>query len=473
MRFKRLLILLLSGTCWLSARAQSPWEAVPSAPNYFTDIPAGNVTDFKSPQPNVVWGMFTKAPVRGFYSSTVMRTTDNGQTWEQQQVAGGTFTTPASGTFAGNLFALNDQRAWLITRDAVSGTRTLLRTTAGPANFSVVAAALPAAFDRVYFFTPTTGVAFVATAPGSSWQIYRTTDGGSTWTMVANTPQAVLGGSAGSNEALLSTYTLLGNSLWLSTSGNSILRTTDAGLTWSSTPSGISLTGLSFRDGLHGLAFGNVAGSGYDPVPGTERLLRTSDGGTSWTPVVTQGPVRSRVLTAIPGSAGVYVSWGSYSIDSNYRLVGANLSISRDEGSTWQSIIADENLRYSQLAASEDGKLWLATEFDYSPGRSTYNQYMIMRYKGPAVLKSVSAQKVLALSLYPNPTTGVVQLAAPAVGGEQLTVYDLAGRVQQTQQLQKGQQQLDLSDRAAGVYQILLTTRQGQRYTEKLLVTAQ
>ncbi|UOQ55445.1 T9SS type A sorting domain-containing protein [Hymenobacter cellulosivorans] len=465
MKFRQVLILLVGSTPFFSATAQSPWEAVPNAPNYFTDIPGGDVSGFKSPQPNVVWGMFTKAPVRGYYNSTVLRTTDNGQTWQEHEVAAGSFTTPPAGSFAENLFALDDQRAWVITQNAVSATRTLLRTTAGPANFSVVSAALPAAFDHIYFFTPTTGVAFVATAAGSNWQIYRTTDGGSTWTSVATTIQAT-----GSKESVTPSYALIGNSLWLGTTANTILRTTDAGLTWSATRSGIKLTGLTFRDGVHGIAFGTAGGS--NTGSGTERLLRTSDGGASWNPVTPQGPVRSQLLTAIPGSGGTYVSWGYYSVSPNYRLVGSDFSISKDEGATWQSIIADENIRYAQLAPSTDGMLWLATSFDYSPGRYTYNQYMIMRYKGGSVLKAASPQKVLALGLYPNPTTGVVQLAAPAAGGEQITVYDLAGRVQQTQQLLKGQQQLDLSGRAAGMYQIILSTSQGQRYAQKLLLTA-
>lgn len=467
--------ILLAGLCAVgalsTASAQTPWAADPSIPNLYT---SGNYLSMRmssAPQPGAFWMMGEIFSGHGTYNSYVVRTTNNGQTWDNPLLVTGGNTgglnTSASGYFGRNMYALDAETAWLIDEEAaLAGHFRLLKTSSGPRNFSVVAPTLPAPFDQVFFFDATTGVAVAPSAAGGSWKLYRTTDAGATWALVPNAP---LVGAA--TDRLLNTnanFARLGSNLWFGTEKGAILHTADRGLTWSSQNSGLKLSGVTFRDAQHGLAYGFAPGS-VAKQSKTDRLLRTTDGGQTWMPVTTQGPLRALTVTAIPGSAGTYLSSGYYQLQNDR---DAAVSFSTDEGTTWQAIALGESIDYLQLTASSPEQIWLTADTDLTNSPFVTNQRSLRRYAGPALVMAAKQATPAALSLYPNPTSGIVRLPTPATGTETVRISDLAGRVQQTVPLTRGQQQLDLSGQAAGIYQVELTTGQGQRYTQKLVRTA-
>jgi lysophospholipase L1-like esterase len=74
-----------------------------------------------------------------------------------------------------------------------------------------------------------------------------------------------------------------------------------------------------------------------------------------------------------------------------------------------------------------------------------------------AVRESAIATQI---SLYPNPTAGVVTISGPvALEGTPVMVYDVLGKAVLTTKLLRGQ--LDLSSLAPGVYSLVLDTREG------------
>jgi hypothetical protein len=454
----RLGALLLA--LWLSpaapAAAQSPWVVGPSTPLNDSNI---FFRMFNVQPGGVVWALTRNIiGMCDCESYSVYHTADNGSNWRQRQVSEATYSIRHAGDQVGgaqtiDLFGLDAQTAWILKRAVIGGQISLERTVNGPDGFTVMTAAMPAA-GRLFFFSATSGLLFV---PGPI--IYRTNDAGATWTQVANP-----GFTMAASDALVNPFTLIGSTLWLSTKQGMVLRTTDAGLTWVSSAPGIpTLNGVTFQNALNGLAYGT---DGPRTSAANERLARTTDGGLTWTPVTVQGPYRSRTVVAIPGRPNTYVSCGAYGI--TYGPIsppGAALSFSTDSGTSWQSINANENLRYLQLAASTDGQLWLAQD----PDRPAAN-YMLLRYAGPAFVTATASPKRAALALYPNPTSGLVQLATPAAGGEEFCLYDMAGRLLQTSRLIRGQHQLDLSGQPRGMYQAVVTTA-GIRYTQKLMLT--
>jgi len=121
--------------------------------------------------------------------------------------------------------------------------------------------------------------------------------------------------------------------------------------------------------------------------------------------------------------------------------VGPGTSITRDDGQTWQELGGNEELSY--VVANQSGNAWATTT---ALG-------VLQKYAG-SVLATATPHTVAA-SIYPNPTTGRVQL--PAAGPyRQVTVYDAAGRQCRTALLGLAETSFDLSSLGAGLYVLRL-----------------
>jgi photosystem II stability/assembly factor-like uncharacterized protein len=159
-----------------------------------------------------------------------------------------------------------------------------------------------------------------------SSDLQRTTDGGANWTSYS------LPGAASDLDFVnAATGWLVG--------GSYIFRTTDAGQTWTTqytNSDGFSMRRVSFVDTQHGWALGTRP---YWSQSQPDRLLlRTTDGGASWSPVAAFGfgnysPDMSFVDAThgwgIDGAFDPYFPWGS-------------ISRTTDGGATWQLVCAPE-----------------------------------------------------------------------------------------------------------------------------------
>ena len=180
---------------------------------------------------------------------------DNGQSWEDDGLVF-TNANEAKGESIGDLFLLDDKNAWLLTYNAATRTQSLSRTTTGLKGFAKLPNPMPAAFSTIHFFTASVGVAVVR----EPWAIYRTTDGGSTWGLV-DTPgftNPVTAYNVGTHSQ--------SSSLWLTIWEGTIVRTADAGLTWTATSNMEKY--VAFENQLQGLAYKPLAGTSN----GTQQL---------------------------------------------------------------------------------------------------------------------------------------------------------------------------------------------------------
>jgi photosystem II stability/assembly factor-like uncharacterized protein len=162
--------------------------------------------------------------------------------------------------------------------------------------------------------------------------VFRTVDGGTTWT-VDTVPGAARLDFRGITAFDASTAVI--TSAGAAEQGQArIYRTVDGGrnwtLTWSDTTKGIFLDGVAFWDARHGFTFS-------DPIAGRLVILTTDDGGSSWqrTPSANIPPVlpneaafaASNTQLAVQGASSAWIATGGGTEARVFR--------STDRGRTW------------------------------------------------------------------------------------------------------------------------------------------
>jgi photosystem II stability/assembly factor-like uncharacterized protein len=257
---------------------------------------------------------------------TVVRTIDGGTTWTVRPVPG------AEALDFRDIEAFDASTAYVLsigpgykTTDG-GGVWALQFTNPDPRAF----------YDAIAFWDAKTGLAFGDPVDGK-FTVIRTSDGGRTWTHI---PPAALPDALPDEGAFAASGTCLvvgsPRSAWFGTGGASrarVFRSTDMGLTWSvaDTPivAGNASSGifsLAFSDALHGLA---VGGDYRKERESSDNLVRTTDGGRTWTLV---GSTRLRgfrsAVAFVPGSK----NQGVFAVGPG----GADYS--RDGGVTWTPI---------------------------------------------------------------------------------------------------------------------------------------
>jgi photosystem II stability/assembly factor-like uncharacterized protein len=168
----------------------------------------------------------------------------------------------------------------------------------------------------------------VAWASGMGGTVIRSADGGRHWTR-----DTVPGAGALDLRAIAATSPLVAHAMSIADS-SAIYRTADGGTTWSrrwiATRKGTFLDAIRFWDARHGIAMS-------DPVDGRFLVITTNDGGDTWTEIPPErippalagegGFAASGTCLAVFGSADVWLASGGASVARVYH--------SPDRGRTW------------------------------------------------------------------------------------------------------------------------------------------
>ena len=187
----------------------------------------------------------------------------------------------------------------------------------------------------IHFFNENEGYAQGDPVNGN-FEIYRTTDGGATWT-------AVEAPAAQSSEA--STVGLdwaIGDIAWFGTNKGRIYKTTDKGATWTVLNTGVSkmITEMSWADEMNGA----VTSMDYNQTTGQTsnwQFLRTTDGGQTWNAVSVADNYFSS-FCLVPGTPGMIVVTKSASaLEDNFS------AYSTDWGTTWEML--DDSIQYVKV----------------------------------------------------------------------------------------------------------------------------
>lgn len=453
-RFTTLLLLLLSSGGTLTAQ----WQA-------YTLTDTVGTHDLRIAQGNdqVAWSVAMKYKVAATTYEWVpaktlffAKTNDGGNTWSSGTIPMGV------DPYASNVCPLSKDVAWAsgVDEDYASY---VLRTTDGGTTWKRFMedkfVGSTSYVDFVHFWDAQNGIAVGDPAPAAGtsttpfFEIYRTTDGGTTWLRVpsANIPPPMNEFGSGGD------YEVRGNHVWFNAIdgtdflGKRIYHSKDRGQTWRVLdPPGDRIAAWSFVDSLHGIVINPRSGAGQ-PIA----IQYTADGGTTWTQLPPFNPSElGGDWALIPQS---YFLMSSRRVNNTTGPFATHLS--KDLGKTWQQIATNDFIAMTYFNSPTVGYAGGAQP----TGRAT----RMYKYNG-SPLTGLLANRTLAahVAVMPNPAA---DFATVTVEVEQPDTFlfllnDAQGRLLQRQVVDKTTQanvRFDLKNVPAGVYTITVSTEKG------------
>lgn len=373
------------------------------------------------------------------------KSTDGGETWTPGTINLGANT---SGLGITSISAISDQIAWISAAPDVSDFGGVWKTTDGGLTWTKQTTALfnnpiDSYTSFVHFWDASNGVTGGDTENGT-FEIYTTSNGGNNWNRVigANIPPSLVG-----EMGYVGVTSVVGNIFWFGTSAGRIFKSIDKGLSWTvtQTPS------TDFNLGLDRFTFSDANNGLFMDHNNTTTLYKTTDGGNNWTSITTPGFYKTNIAY-IPGTSTVIAGAAANPFSSSY---------STDNGSTWTTI--DSGVFHGTLAFLNDS-------FGFSAGINTNaTTGGISKFAGlPLKTPSFEADKQIAA--YPNPTNGILKINSNNSLIKEVSVYDLLGKeVFNSKFSPLNNVNLDLNSLQAGNYILKTTSDSGKTETTKIL----
>ena len=301
------------------------WVTLPGNAGAEADIPSGGIWFFDSREG--VW-------LRG--DGVVLATDDGGHTWQQRSVIGNS-TANAAHSLS---FSTDGGTGWAV------GFATLYRSTDRGRHWQPMASA-PSNVRRVQFVDERRGwvAASRCTASGQIAScddtLYRTQDGGQTWQALPAMP--------GDYKPMA--FADAGRGAWVDWDGT-IRYTSDGGSTWA-----VAKTDRPLNQRAGSLQFDRQGRGWLQPAYDSSRLLRSLDGGATWTSV------------ALPAAVGLYSSTGYASVafgdSQNGWLVGGRgvVLATQDGGNTWRQQVLGTTRATYDVFALDASTAWIAASY--------------------------------------------------------------------------------------------------------------
>ena len=232
------------------------------------------------------------------------KSSDGGITWHAQNSG----FLNNSNTFIFGIYAKDVDNCYLMGGDDNSGA--IVKTSNSGTNWGKINVSGAFFLEKCSFIDANLGFAVGADAdPKWNGVIAKTTNGGSTWTLIKSVP-----------ELLNSISCPNANTCYASATDGVILKTTNGGNTWEEQNSGTtqSLLDIKFLNANTGYIAG-VAGT----------LLKTSNGGNTWTDIYS-GTENLNSVCITPGGSSIFVSGG----DGTILKASAPTAIEETKGET-------------------------------------------------------------------------------------------------------------------------------------------
>ena len=298
----------------------------------------------------------------------------------------------------------------------------------------------------MHFFDANTGIAFgdPATASATTFEMYRTTDGGATWSAI--TSPTIASGDYGYSGELIA----VGDNMWFGTATGKIYRTSDKGATWTKLTSPIADFGhsnnsttsgkLFFSDALNGILIGaTYTGTASTATVSSYKLYKTTDGGATWSAGVTYTQPYKYNLCYIPGTTTLVGTGVTVSGTTNTYYSGT----SSDNGTTWTQI--DSGTQRGAVSFFDSSTGWSAG-FNSDPFTGGV-------YKFSGNLSNEKNNSSSVFKVLPNPALNVVTITSnETIASFKLRITDISGKVVLEKTLSGIENAIDISLLSSGTY---------------------
>jgi photosystem II stability/assembly factor-like uncharacterized protein len=420
------LLLSLSFIAFSSA-INAQWTS--QATNFDTEV--RGLSQIKIVDANIVWALAYDGSGLGANVQEFTRTIDGGASWNAGLIDLGNPDLEIN-----NICPVSATTAWVSALIPAEGKGVIFKTTDGGASWNQQLTegfqAAASFLNGVYFFNENVGIAYGDPVAGNRFEIYRTIDGGDTWTSLPTTSStAILSGEYGYNNDPITA----GGAFWFTTSKGRLYRSIDQGATFTAAAAPLNDFGGVATPGTTGTAIFSDANTGYllKAVGTTYTYSTTSNGGASWTPT-TPVPFTGtrRLLTYIPGTTRIVATSAAAPVGT---------SVSTDNGTSWTDVESDAQRGVSAFLNDTTG--WCA-------GFSGALVDGIFKLTSPLGTNDVTASA--KFKVYPNPATSTITISAADVDSYQLNVTDLTGKTVMTKPLNGMENNVDISALSSGAY---------------------
>lgn len=383
----------------------------------------------------VVWAVaseeYYQAPIPFTHSPYILRSSDGGQNWTVHEVE------EAVGTISFQIVAVDSLTAWITTQDFSSGPgRALYKTADGGVTWTKK------------LTNSSAGVALNRFPDGQHWLAHNrqstslSVNDGENWTN-----QSITGYQSNEFQLLNSGANMsatVGDTLWNGTSNGRIIRFTEYGNTYSFINVGLgtatTIMSVAFEDHLNGLCW-------TQNVLGANRIARSTDGGATWSILAQQPGVSiGWNIAAVPGSPGTFV------LASNYNVSQGKIAITTNFGDSW--LVQNIGQSLNAVAFDSPNTGWVGGGRILASGQPAMFKYTNSISTG----NKETLPELPGLTATPNPVDDVVRFdfeGAEQAGDWRATLSDQAGSVVFSGIL--SEKHLDMKHLPTGVYFLTLT----------------
>ena len=445
-------------------RLETPWEELGSG----LDERGFMLFDISVVNEDIIWAIPT-TPTFGIPVQSFAKSLDGGKTWIQGTIPVNDATHGVVG-----IHAYDDQIAWVMVL-ALPGQRSgkIYKTEDGGTTWTVQSSSFvnpnegPQTF---HFFNDKEGVAlghlWTGNSQTSTHVMYLTQDGGDNWSKLG---QDVYPYMLGENLSI-SSHDFMearGDHLWFGTSTGRVFHSPDKGYTWevSQVTSLVPVRSVAFKDEMNGIALGRSTEHG-------NKAFATADGGQTWTEIDIPDAPRANNIHFVKGSnpgnnCGTYIIYNGFGTPS-----GA--AASTDDGQTWE--LVSEQPVFTIASLNPETILMGAIIHGSASGGLYKWAGASLSGSGNCLTSTRSLQQEsISMKVYPNPVADTVHIALDNdwSGKLKLQIVDSIGRTMYTKQLEKLHQAavwtINVEELPQGVH--YLTLSNGEKILTKRVVS--
>lgn len=361
------------------------------------------------------------------YASSA-RTSDGGNTWIHNSI-------PVPGEpYCCSICEWDASTCFYVFTDITEGGGSIWKTTDGGNTWTgLTTTQFEGGFANFFHaFTADTGVAMGDPVNGY-FEIQVTNDGGATWSRVpsANIPEPLP-----DEWGLTDQYSAVGNSVWFATNLGRCFRSVDRGHNWSVTQV------MNIGDGQFDVCFSSeMKGAFFNQDFTSSDIAITYDGGVTWDSVALPSGYYLMNMSNVGGFDGGFVFTG-WKNSTDVFFTPDMFNHNNEIGSNLMSI--------GSVDFEDANTGWIGG------GESGTNE--ILKFMGVLTSMNSLTQPQAGFSVIPNPSSGEVLIRLPDVSNAlALKITDLSGRlIEDYPSMASEYMQLDASGFRAGVYLIQL-----------------